>query len=68
MKRKQPNRNVPDWRDPNMPVIRVNMKTGMVVTVPSEWIRNYHQRQLENSMEYSYKNDESYYWNKKGKK
>ena len=55
-----------DWRDPNMPVLRLNNK-GQFVEVDPEFIQQYYDRKI-NSIDYvapHYKNDPTYFLKKK---
>lgn len=60
-----------DWRDPNMPVLRYGVVEGVTGThkVAPENITKYYKAKLEQLgwQMPDYKNDVSYWWNRKGK-
>jgi len=55
-----------DWRDPDMPVLRIAKSGGMMLVAP-EWINNYHATKIASPYYTAphYKDDPSYWWSRK---
>ena len=62
-----------NWRDPDMPVLRIAKKEGDTEYKPYEfradWIQLYHKNAMNSyRIEPTWKNDPSYFWAKDKKK
>lgn len=57
-----------DWRDHDMPVLRLNEQRQMIPVAP-DWINNYYLAKIASPYYTAphYKNDPSYWWSRKKK-
>ena len=62
-RRVRPRTDIPDWRDPEMPVVRTIK--GVTTDIGQERVQRVCQHQMHNPMIPNWRNDPSYWWSKR---